>query len=335
MLKRLLLVVVLLAVAAGAALWWVGARLDRPYRGFAGDEVFVDLPQGIGVAGIARRLADAGVVADPWTFRLAVHLTHDDRRLQAGEYRFAAAATPYEIAWRLAHGDVFKITVTFPEGLTLSEMADVFARSGLGTADDFRAAASNGALVAAIDPAAPSLEGYLFPNTYALSRHAGADGTVRAMVRAFEHAFSPALRDAAVGQGLALRDVVILASIVEKETAQPDERPLVAAVYRNRLELGMPLQCDPTVIYAMQLAGTWHGNLTHADLEMRSPYNTYVVKGLPPGPIAAPGLASLRAAIYPADVKYLYFVSRNDGTHAFATTLAEHNRNVARYQLHR
>jgi UPF0755 protein len=212
-------------------------------------------------------------------------------------------------------------------------MGDIFGRSALGTAEQFVTAASDTSLVAELDPRAASLEGYLFPDTYALARSAGAAGTVRAMVARFEAAFDPALRAAAQETGLTLREIVTLASLVEKETAAPAERPIVAAVYQNRLRIGMPLQCDPTVIYALILAGRWNGNLTREDLRMDSPYNTYRYRGLPPGPIASPGRASIEAVIKPATVPYLYFVSRNDGTHVFASTLAEHNRNVAEWQV--
>jgi len=321
----------IVAIAAGSA-WWAHARITAPYRGFA-TEVFVDLPSGTSEMDIARRLADAGVVADPWTFRLAARLARADRKLQAGEYRFADPASPAEIVARLARGDVFARGVTFPEGLNYREMAPIFEHSGLGTAGEFERAASNGALAAAFDPDAPTLEGYLFPSTYAMGRGAGAAATVTAMVGQFEHVFDSTLRAAAAEQHMSVREAVTLASIVEKETAQASERPIVAAVYRNRLAIGMPLQCDPTVIYAMIKAGRWRGNIKKADLSINSPYNTYRFPGLPPGPIANPGRASLEAAVHPADVKYLYFVSRNDGSHVFAETLAEHNQNVAKWQI--
>ena len=239
------------------------------------------------------------------------------------------------MAARLARGDVFTRPVTFPEGLNIEEMAAVFERTGIGPAAAFRDAASNVGLIAGFDPEAATLEGYLFPETYPLSRHAGAPELIAAMVARFEHVFDADLRAPAAAAKMSPREVVTLASLIELETAQPAERPLVAAVFRNRLRLGMPLQCDPTVVYALMQAGRWRGTIRKVDLDIKSPYNTYRVPGLPPGPIASPGRASLEAALHPADVSYLYFVSRNDGTHAFATTLAEHNRNVALYQLHK
>jgi UPF0755 protein len=330
--SRFFLVLVLGAVAVAALGLWGRQRFNVPYQGFSGDEVFVELPAGLGLGAISDRLSAAGVVPDAWTFRLAARLTGSDRRLKAGEYRFAGASTPRDVMARLVAGDVFTRGITFPEGLTVAEMADIFGRSGLGTADDFLAAAENVSLVAAYDPQARSLEGYLFPSTYAWPRREAAPDAVRAMVAQFSRAFDGALRAEAAARGLSVRDVLTLASIIEKETARADERPLVSAVYHNRLKAGMALQCDPTVIYALMLAKRWDGNLRKADLSMRSPYNTYVVRGLPPTPIASPGRASLDAAVRPADVPYLYFVSRNDGTHVFATTLAEHNRNVQIWQ---
>jgi len=308
-------------------------RLSTPYRAFSGDEVFVEMPVGTTVAGMAQRLADAGVVSDPMTFRIAARLSGADRQLQAGEYRFSEPMSAFQVVTKIAEGDVFTRPVTFPEGLTIKEMAVVFEKGGLGSSSAFEKAATNTTLAAGFDPGARSLEGYLFPSTYALGRQAGADATVRAMVEAFDHAFDPELRAEAAARGMSVREVVTLASLIEKETAQAAERPIVSAVYQNRLKLRIPLQCDPTVVYALMRAGKWTGNIRKQDLQIKSPFNTYVYPGLPPGPIASPGRASIDAAIRPADVPYLYFVSRNDGTHVFAETLAEHNRNVQQWQV--
>jgi UPF0755 protein len=321
----------LLCVATIAAIT-LYVRVTRPYRGFQTDEAFVELPAGTREAEIARRLAAAGVVPDALTFRAAVRLARAGRHLQAGEYRFTGAASPRDIAMRLAHGDVYRRGVTFPEGLTIREMAGIFERAGMGPAGDFVRAASDPELAGSVDPGALTLEGYLFPSTYAMPRHAGAVDVIHAMVSQFEKVFDARLRAAAQTQQLTIRQVVTLASLVEKETARPEERPIVSAVYLNRLRAQMPLQCDPTVIYAMMLAGRWNGNIRKDDLQIDSPYNTYRYPGLPPGPIASPGRTSLDAAVHPASVPYLYFVSRNDGTHVFASSLAEHNRNVAEFQ---
>ena len=333
MFKRFVWFVCVVLLAGGGGAWWIRGRLVAPYRNFMGDEVFVEIPSGTGVAGIAARLAEAGVVPDSLTFRLAARLSGGDRRLQAGEYRFAEPASPVDIVARLARGDVFSRGLTFPEGLTMAEMGAIFERSGIGSAADFVAAGQHGAAIRDFDPEAENLEGFLFPDTYALPRSAGAVGTVQVMVDRFKQAFDANLRAAAIAAKMSPREVVTLASLVEKETAADDERALIAAVYRNRLKIGMALQCDPTVIFALMKARRWHGNLTRDDLQINSPYNTYRFRGLPPGPIASPGRRSMEAVVHPADVPYLYFVSRNDGTHAFAATLGEHNRNVRRWQV--
>jgi UPF0755 protein len=332
--KRLILgVLVLGLLIAGGLGVWAWSRATSPYRGYAETEAFVEIPPGSGPASMGRRLADAGVVRDATAFRLAVWMKGAGRRLQAGEYRFDTALSPGEVVDRLARGDVYLRSVTFREGLTIREMASVFEERGFGPAASFIAAAGDGALVKDIDPAARDLEGYLFPDTYALPRRATAGLLVQRMVARFEQALTPALRAAATARGLSVRELVTLGSIIEKETGQASERRTVAAVYSNRLRIGMGLQCDPTVIYALVRAGRYDGNLRRDDLRFDSPYNTYRYAGLPPGPIAAPGQASLEAAADPADVPYLYFVSRNDGSHAFSTTLAEHNRNVHQYQV--
>ncbi len=331
--KKLLgfLVVLLLFASGAAALIYI--RVREPYRGYQDAEQFVDLPSGSGSAAIGQRLVAAGVVRDVPTFRTALYLSGQGRHLKAGEYRFDHAMTPFEVIDKIARGDVYVITVTFPEGLTVAEMSKIFESHGLGTAASFVEAAKNGALVHDLEPAAKDLEGYLFPETYLLSRHSDAGKLITLMVSRFEHVFTPELRQAAAARGLTVRQAVTLASIVEKETARADERPLVAAVYTTRLRIGMPLQCDPTVIYALTRRGGYSGNIHKDDLSIDSPYNTYRYPGLPPGPIASPGRASLEAAVHPADADYLYFVSRNDGSHEFARTLDEHNRNVQKYQI--
>ena len=331
--KKLLGFLLLVLVGAGAAAALMYMRVNQPYRGYQAAEQFVEIPPGAVSRTIGDRLVEAGVIRDLSTYRVALYVTGEGRRLQAGDYRFDRAMTPLEVIDKIARGDVYVINVTFPEGLTVAEMAKIFEAHGLGSAASFVAASRDAAAIRDLDPAASDLEGYLFPETYALSRHTDAATLVRLMVARFERVLGPDLRQAAAARNLSVRQVVTLASIVEKETAKADERPLVAAVYTTRLRLGMPLQCDPTVIYALQRAGRWGGNLHHDDLALDSPYNTYRYPGLPPGPIASPGAASLEAAVHPADADYLYFVSRNDGSHGFARTLEEHNRNVQKYQV--
>ena len=331
MIRKLIALLIIAGCLAGLGAWWVHQRLSTSYRGFAGDDVFVELPSGASVSAIADRLAGAGVVPDAWTFRLAARVSGQERRLQAGEYRFTDAATPYDVVDRLVRGDVYVMPVTFREGLTIAEMAAVFEATGLGAAAEFEAAAARAELVRDIDPVADDLEGYLFPSTYTVARQTTADALVELMVAEFMRVYAT-VRSEADARGLDARELVTLASVVERETGVDGERPLVAAVFHNRLRIGMPLQTDPTVIYAMMRSGRWNGNITRRDLQMEHPYNTYRNRGLPPGPIAAPGRAAMEAVVRPADVPYLYFVSRNDGSHVFSSTLAEHNRAVNQYQ---
>jgi UPF0755 protein len=330
--RALLRLLVLAAVVAAVAA--VGFRsLDQPYQGYPGPEVFVDIPHGLGVSAIGHRLVESGVIKNDWAFRLAVWRRNAARTLKAGEYRFTGELRATDVVDRMVQGSVFLRPVTFPEGLTIAEMAAVFESAGLGTKAMFTAAAQRGSLVHAVDATADDLEGYLFPETYNLPRDAGAEMLVEQMAARFLAVYDARLREAARARGLTTRQVVTIASLIEKETSRADERPLVSAVYQNRLRIGMGMQCDPTVIFALQRAGRWNGNLTRENLQFDSPYNTYRYSGLPPGPIAAPGRASLEAAVAPADVRYLYFVSRNDGSHVFAETLDEHNRNVYQHQV--
>ncbi len=326
-------VVVIAGMGAGATAYVLAGRARAPFRGYEAPDVVVEVPRGAGTQTIGTRLIDAGVVRDPLTFRVALWLSGHDRRLQAGEYQFSEPMSAVDVIGKIASGDVLLIPLTFREGLTIREMADVFGGSGFGTAEEFIAAAQNASLVASIDADARDLEGYLFPDTYALPRHADATLVVSQMVGRFMQVLTPEVRAGAEAQKLSIRQLVTLASLVEKETAVPAERTVVAGVYANRLRIGMLLQCDPTVIYALLLAGRYDGNIRRADLSIDSPYNTYRYPGLPPGPIAAPGQGSLEAAARPAAVEYLYFVSRNDGSHEFARSLPEHNRNVQRYQI--
>ena len=331
--RKLAILVVIVVVAAGAAAAIVYERIQQPFQGFAGTEQFVDIPPGSSTKTIGDRLVAAGVVRDPLTYRLSMLISGRARTLKAGEYRFDRPMTPLDVIAKIARGDVYVIAITFPEGLTMAEMASIADMHGIGPASAFVEAAKDAAPIRSVDPIARDLEGYLFPETYRVNRQTDAPKLVRLMVDRFDHVLTPELHRSAEARGLSIHQLVTLASIVEKETARPDERPIVAAVYLNRFRIGMPLQCDPTVIYALQRAGTYHGNLRREDLAFDSPYNTYRYPGLPPGPIASPGKASLEATAHPADVDYLYFVSRNDGSHEFAATLAEHNRNVQKYQV--
>jgi len=332
--KRLLAGALLLTLLAGAALAaWLYYSVHRPFRGYDEADAYVEIASGSGPITMGRQLEEAGVVRNVTAFRAAVWLRGAGRKLQAGEYRFEGEMTPLQVVDKIARGEVYLRPLTFREGLTVRQTAEIFEAGGFGSAEEFIAAASDPEPIRHLDPDAPDLEGYLFPDTYALPRRITATQLVARMVARFEQALTPDVRERAAARGLGVRELVTLASLVEKETGKGEERPLVAAVYSNRLKIGMGMQADPTVIYALERAGRYDGNLTRENLRFDSPYNTYRYAGLPPGPIAAPGQASLEASADPADVPYLYFVSRNDGSHVFATTLEEHNRNVHEWQV--
>ncbi len=311
----------LFLIAGGVLLF----RMETGYQGFQG-ETFVEIPHGMSSHGIAELLAQAGVVRSHWDF-LAARFLSGARVLQAGEYRFNHAATPIEVAKRIARGDVFYYELVVPEGRNMFDIGAAAGQLGLFSADRFVAAARNPSLIRDLDPRAPSLEGYLFPNTYRLGRNATPESLCRLMTAKFREVWHGLHTTADI------HDTVTLASMVEREGKLAAERPEIAAVFENRLRIGMKLDCDPTTIYAALLRNAYHGVIYRSDLESDDPYNTYRHGGLPPGPIANPGLASLRAALDPADSAALYFVLRPDGSggHQFSNTIAEHDIAVAKY----
>ncbi len=328
--RKLILALVLLAVVYGA--WLHETRW--PVRGASDPPQPLIIAPGARVLDIGRQLQQLGLVRHPEVFRLLVLSRGETGRLRAGEYELTGSMSVDQIIDKLVRGDVVRHVVTFPEGTNLEDMARLAAVKGIPQAA-FLAAARDPALIRDLDPEAKDLEGYLFPDTYDIPRGPEpAAHLVARMVRRFRDVITPELASLQQG-GRTLRQLVTLASIVELETARPEERPRVAAVFLNRLNKKMPLQTDPTVIYALRVAGTYDGNIHKDDLDVDSPYNTYRFPGLPPGPIASPGRASLQAALHPATSRELYFVSRNDGSHQFSETLAEHERWVNLYQRHR
>jgi UPF0755 protein len=321
---RKFLLILLIAAAGGA--FWIYWAVFQPVN--PGGEKFVLLRPGWSVRHIAQTLQREGIIRSAPAF-LALNYALGQGKLKAGEYKFEAPATALEVRERLLRGDVYARTVAVPEGYNLYDIAAVVEQAGLGSAADFIAVAKRDmTLVRDLDPQAESLEGYLFPDTYQFTRIDSPHDIAAAMVHRF--------RQAAQKLGLQGRSdihrVVTMASIVEKETAVPDERPLVAGVYYNRLERNMLLGADPTVIYAALLAGRYRGTIYQSDLQYDSPYNTYKFPGLPPGPIANPGAASLEAALHPRESDFLYFVSDNNGHHRFSRSAAEHEKNVAAYR---
>lgn len=325
-------------LAAGAGGWLYHAYRSAllPADPGAATSVTVTIPRGASTMEIARILHDRHLIRDPLAFRVLVRLEDRDGRLKAGVYRLSPAMPAREILERLTRGDVLTARFTIPEGFTVAQIIDRLAEMGLADRDGLRAALDEAARDWPYLPEGAELreplEGYLFPDTYRVP--VGAEGRVtnprvivRAMLERFEAVFDQRRRERARELGLSVHEVVTLASIIEREAKVPEERPLISAVYHNRLRRGMKLDADPTVLYAV---GKTSGPLTYQDLQVDSLYNTYRYPGLPPGPIGAPGTAAIDAALHPADVDYLYFVLRPDGSgrHEFARTLAEHNRNV-------
>jgi UPF0755 protein len=334
-LKLLLKIFLVLVLVAGGAAAWVWYGLTQPYHGFPSEGVFVQVPRGASSRTVARLLERNGVLRSALAFELYAR-RHPRRSLQAGEYLFSQPATATSIFWRLAKGDVYSVSFTVHEGETMFDIARDLEAGKFMPADDFLKAANNGDLIHDIAPQAQTLEGFLFPATYNLPRHPVPVELAAEMTHKFKEQW--AMLKLAAGDPPGKADpqeaarIVTLASLVERETPRPEERPLVASVFENRLRRGMPLQCDPTVIYAMERLSQYSGKLMGADLRFDSPYNTYEHKGLPPGPIGNPGVASLRAVVQPAETDYLYFVANTQGGHFFSATLAEHNKNVVKYR---
>ena len=321
--KKLAGIVGLLALGiAGFAIY----RLNQPYRGFS-EPIFVDLPHGTSTAGVASALAKAGVVESRWDFWLA-RLAERGRKPQAGEYRFEKAATPLEVFDRLARGDIFYYQLVVPEGKNMFDIGALAEGLGIFPAADFVAAARNPKLIRDLDPEAPSLEGYLFPSSYRLKRHTTAEQLCQMMTQKFREVWRGLKANASA------HATVTLASLVEKEGKLPAERPVIAAVFENRLKIGMKLDCDPTTIYAALLDGRYRGVIHKSDLESDNAYNTYRHNGLPPGPITNPGIESMRAVLAPAESEALYFVLRPDGSggHEFSHTIAAQQAAIARYR---
>lgn len=280
---------------------------------------------------IIRNLQRAGVVRDPYIpLAYTVGIRHGES-LKAGIYEFSKPLSAAEVIDKLIRGDVVARSVTIREGLDRFAIAKLFAGEGFGREADWNKLTADPDLIRDLAPQATSLEGFLFPDTYKFNPGTPPKTIITAMTQNFRKHFGSEM--AYITTGLNLHDTVTLASIVETEARLPQERPLVASVYFNRIRKQMLLGADPTVIYALKLANRWNGNIRKADLQMDSPYNTYKVRGLPPGPIANPGVASLRAAAAPATSDFLYFVAKHDGSHAFSTNINDHNRNVQTYQV--
>jgi UPF0755 protein len=297
---------------------------------FQGEERSIVVQKGSTFREVVQALDEAGLLRSPAKFSLMARILRVTGRVQAGEYTLSTAMIPPVILRKLVTGDVVKYRITIPEGYTVRQIAARLEEKGIIQGqEEFLAEAFSPDFAASLGIKGAGVEGYLFPDTYLFPKGVSPVEIIKTMVGRFTKVYTPAFSQRAAELGLTDREVVTLASIIEKETGVASERPHISAVFHNRLKRGIPLCSDPTVIYG--IAG-FDGNLRKRDLEQRTPYNTYLIQGLPPGPIANPGRASLKAALYPAPANYLYFVSRNDGSHHFSTTLREHNEAVRRYQ---
>jgi UPF0755 protein len=321
-LSPIVLVFLLVAIAAAG----YGYRLlARPYMGFEGERM-LEIKRGTSTRALAKQLKEAGVIAEEWQF-LAARAMQPGAVLQAGEYQFLDAASVWDVYDRIQRGDVYTFEFTVPEGSNIWDIARLLEQQRIMEEKSFLAAASDPTFVKDIAPEAESLEGYLFPSTYRLSRKTTPRELCKMMVDQFKRQWKT------LGGERAPHDVVTLASLVEEETSVPAERTTVAGVFANRLKKGMALGCDPTIMYASHLNGTFHGKIYKADLQRDHPYNTYLNPGLPPGPISSPGAESMKAAMRPAATNAIYFVARPDRAgHIFSATLAQHTRAVQVYR---
>ncbi|HYK88617.1 MAG TPA: endolytic transglycosylase MltG [Acidobacteriota bacterium] len=329
--NQIILLLTLLLSSGAIATGWVVWQIRTPYYAATG-ETFVDIPRGAGPGTIAGLLTQAGVLRTRLPFLIIVRWNDGTRRLKAGEYRFTAAATPEQVMQRLMRGDVFYVSVTVPEGLTARETVQHIAGAGLGNPKELENALLHTDWIRDLAPEAASLEGYLFPETYHFPRKVSSEQIVKSMVDQFKLRFARLTDSHPIPKNWTASQIVTLASMIEKEVQCPDERPIVASVLVNRLVRGIPLACDPTIIYALKLQDRYDGTIHKSDLGMDSLYNSYTHVGLPPGPIANPGEESLKAALIPQTTDYLFYVSRNDGTHQFSKDLRSHLSAVARFQ---
>ena len=354
--KYLLYLVLVVVLAAGCYAAWMWYSLTQPYQDFPKEGLFVDIPHGASPRFVGYLLRQDGVIRSQLAFEIYAR-RHPRHTLRAGEYFFDHPMTGRDVFWKIAGGQIYEVAFTVREGETIFEIARNLQAGKLMPAGDFLFAASDPSLIRDFAPEARTLEGFLFPATYELPRHPVASELTTQMVHKFKEEWKRLDASDANGQTtsdgqaaaqtpIAAKDqnisimesptarlrIVTLASLVERETPKPEERPMVASVFTNRLRKGMRLQCDPTVIYGLERMGQYKGPLTKENLTFDSPYNTYEHGGLPPGPIGNPGEASLRAALHPEETSFLYFVANTQGGHFFSSTLEEHNRNVLKYR---
>ncbi|GAB6097986.1 endolytic transglycosylase MltG [Desulfatiferula olefinivorans] len=331
---RFFLALFFLALAVSGIVFYLGYRFALTPMAAQGEPVLITVRPGQGLSATAQKLSRENLISSANRFRILAALTGRDKKIKAGEYRFDAAMPPWAMLQDLSTGKVYLHRVTIPEGYSLYQIGQALQAAGICDEGPFVTAATDPVRVrkAAIAEPAETFEGYLFPDTYHFARKTNPDTVIDAMVSRLRSVFKSIWFERSKELGLSLHEVLTLASIIEKETGAADERPLISSVFHNRLAKNMRLETDPTVIYGIK---DFDGNLTREHLRTRTPYNTYKRKGLPPGPIANPGLKAIEAALYPEDSPYLYFVSRKDGTHQFSANIRDHINAVRKYQLRR
>ncbi len=332
--KKRIVFILVFAVCV-AALGYAGIEIHTflaiPPHSDAAERIVV-VPPGASLRRTAEILREESVISDKNLFMILGRFYRKGKSIKAGEYQFTTSMLPIEVLEKLQDGKIYFRTTTIPEGYTSYQVADLLAKQGFVNKEAFLNLVFNKEFAASLNVRADSLEGYLYPNTYYIHRGMDEKGILKKMVQEFWKVMTPELQQEIKQKGTSIHEIVTLASIIEKEAQVSEERELISAVYHNRLKIKMKLDSDPTVIYGLK---NFNGNLTKADLQKKTPYNTYKRRGLPPGPIANPGRPSLVAAIRPANVKYLYFVARNDGTHKFSTNYNDHLRAVREYQKRR
>jgi UPF0755 protein len=309
--------------------------LTTPYRGYSEPKIAVTVPSGASLEAIAELLQSRGAIRHAWLLKSIFRWNGTEAQSKAGEYVFDRPMTPLEVYEKLLKGEVQYRVITVPEGFDLFDIGALLQAKEMAKEPEFRQVLQSPETIRQlkeIDPSLEQPEGFLFPETYFLARQEGAAKLVALMLREFQRNYGEFERQRASALGMSTLQVVTLASLIEKESGLPQERPLISGVFHNRLKRSMLLQCDPTIIYALLLNGRYRGEIYRSDLTFPSPYNTYIYPGLPPGPICSPGKQSLQAALYPQETDKMYFVSRNDGSHYFSATLQEHNRAVQQYQ---
>ena len=295
-------------------------------------QIFFVVDKGQGVHDISLNLKEKGIIKNRQSFVLGYKIYYSSKSLKAGEYMFNLPVSPKDIIKVLTDGKVYLHSLTIPEGLTRKEIARHLESLNFADEEEFLAASSKTKIISSLDNEATNLEGYLFPETYHFPKGISADKIISTLVSQFKEVFSKEWQKRASEIEMTPREVVVLASLIEKETYLSEEKKLVSAVFHNRLRIRMKLDCDPTIIYVLKEQGTFNGRLLKKDLKLQSPYNTYRNRGLPPGPICSPGRESIEAALYPAQEKYLYFVSKKDGSHHFSANFKDHQNAVRRYR---